>query len=520
MVSSSYPLHHDTGVVFAQQMENAGFNVDLQIYDWPTLVNRRAEPGLWDMFETTHGAMPDPVLYTFMNDNYPGWWTSPEKEELEARFTGTTDPAERQQIWTDIQGLMYEQVPVVKVGDVFTFDIVSPQVERPAGAADDVLAGVLERPQELTRPPRSRPLASRAGPSPTLWSRHRKRHGHLRPEAAARRDPDAFHRLDPGLHVYPSDPGRPGLGDAGRHGGPPRRSRRCGRELGLDRPIWEQYLLWVGRALQGDLGSSIYFQEPVLRVIGEGAETSAFLALFTMILIIAIGIPAGIVSASYHGTRIDQGLSGLTMLFASIPTFWLGLYLIFTVSASASTCCRPRAFPSVLESGDLSNLRYLILPAITLSAPNSALVIRLVRAGMLDVMREDYVRTARAKGIAEHAVILRHVFRNALIGVVATLGFTFVGPGLRGRGHRDRVRAARHRPAGGAVDPAPRLSGHPGHHPRDHPVLHRGQSGGRHRHDLSRSAGQAAVSAVARVPRPRSASARWRGSGSPSWWWC
>jgi peptide/nickel transport system permease protein len=198
------------------------------------------------------------------------------------------------------------------------------------------------------------------------------------------------------------------------------------RELGLDRPIWEQYLLWVGRALQGDLGASIYFQEPVLRVIGEGAETSAFLALFTMALVIAIGIPAGIVSASFHGTRIDQGLSGLTMLFASIPTFWLGLYLIFTVSVGLGLL-PTSGFPSVLESGDLSNLRYLILPAITLAAPNSALVIRLVRAGMLDVMREDYVRTARAKGIAEHAVILRHVFRNALIGVVATLGFTFVG---------------------------------------------------------------------------------------------
>jgi peptide/nickel transport system permease protein len=197
-------------------------------------------------------------------------------------------------------------------------------------------------------------------------------------------------------------------------------------ELGLDRPIWEQYLLWVSRVLQGDFGSSIYFQEPVLRVIGEGAETSAFLALFTMILIIAIGIPAGIVSASFHGTRIDQSLSGLTMLFASIPTFWLGLYLIFTVSVGLDLL-PTSGFPSVLESGDLSNLRYLILPAITLSAPNSALVIRLVRAGMLDVMREDYVRTARAKGIAEHAVILRHVFRNALIGVVATLGFTFVG---------------------------------------------------------------------------------------------
>ena len=224
------------------------------------------------------------------------------------------------------------------------------------------------------------------------------------------------------IHLIPGDPASVMLGDMADA----EDIAALRTELGLDRPIWEQYLLWVSRVLQGDFGSSIYFQEPVLRVIGEGAETSAFLALFTMILIIAIGIPAGIVSASFHGTRIDQGLSGLTMLFASIPTFWLGLYLIFTVSVGLDLL-PTSGFPSVLESGDLSNLRYLILPAITLSAPNSALVIRLVRAGMLDVMREDYVRTARAKGIAEHAVILRHVFRNALIGVVATLGFTFVG---------------------------------------------------------------------------------------------
>ena len=224
------------------------------------------------------------------------------------------------------------------------------------------------------------------------------------------------------IHLIPGDPASVMLGDMADA----EDIAALRTELGLDRPIWEQYLLWVSRVLQGDLGSSIYFQEPVLRVIGEGAETSAFLALFTMILIIAIGIPAGIVSASFHGTRIDQSLSGLTMLFASIPTFWLGLYQIFTVSVGLDLL-PTSGFPSVLESGDLSNLQYLILPAITLSAPNSALVIRLVRAGMLDVMREDYVHTARAKGIAEHAVILRHVFRNALIGVVATLGFTFVG---------------------------------------------------------------------------------------------
>jgi peptide/nickel transport system permease protein len=224
------------------------------------------------------------------------------------------------------------------------------------------------------------------------------------------------------IHLIPGDPASVMLGDMAEA----EEIEALRRELGLDRPIWEQYLVWVSHVVQGDLGTSVYFQEPVLRVIGEGAETSAFLALFTMILVIAIGIPAGIVAASFHGTHVDQTLSGLTMLFASIPTFWLGLYLIFTVAVSLDLL-PTSGFPSVLESGELSNLRYLILPAITLSAPNSALVIRLVRAGMLDVMREDYVRTARAKGIAEHAVILRHVFRNALIGVIATLGFTFVG---------------------------------------------------------------------------------------------
>jgi peptide/nickel transport system permease protein len=224
------------------------------------------------------------------------------------------------------------------------------------------------------------------------------------------------------IHLIPGDPASVMLGDmAGSE-----EIEELRHALGLDRPIWEQYLLWVSRVLQGDLGSSIYFQEPVLRVIGEGAETSAFLALFTMILIITIGIPAGIVSATYHGTRVDQGLSGLTMLAASIPTFWLGLYLIFTVAVGLDLL-PTSGFPSVFETGDLSNFKYLILPAVTLSASNAALVIRLVRAGMLDVMREDYVRTARAKGIAERAVIIRHVFRNALIGVVATLGFTFVG---------------------------------------------------------------------------------------------
>ncbi|MCB2054951.1 MAG: ABC transporter permease [Geminicoccaceae bacterium] len=224
------------------------------------------------------------------------------------------------------------------------------------------------------------------------------------------------------IHLIPGDPASVMLGDMADTA----EIEALRVQMGLDRPIWEQYLTWLGKALQGDLGESIYFQEPVTRVIAEGAETSILLALFTMVLIVLIGIPAGILSAAFHGGKTDQVVSGTAMLFASIPTFWLGLYLIFTVAVGFGWL-PTSGFPSVLESGDLSNLKYLILPAITLSAPNSALVVRLVRAGMLDTMRDDYVRTARAKGLLEHKVILRHVFRNALIGVVATLGFTFVG---------------------------------------------------------------------------------------------
>ena len=100
MLTTSYPEMYDTGSVAVQQMEAAGFNIDLQIYDWPTVVNRRGDTALWDIFVTTHGAVPDPSLFTFLNDNYPGWWTSPEKKELEAKFIGTTDIDERKAIWS------------------------------------------------------------------------------------------------------------------------------------------------------------------------------------------------------------------------------------------------------------------------------------------------------------------------------------------------------------------------------------------------------------------------------------
>jgi peptide/nickel transport system permease protein len=195
-------------------------------------------------------------------------------------------------------------------------------------------------------------------------------------------------------------------------------------ELGLDRPLVVQYVYWAGNALQGDLGRSIFFDEPVTSVIADGAETSILLAVITMVWVILIGVPVGVVAATYRGTWLDQGLSGMAMLLASIPTFWVGLYLILLFAAQLGWL-PSSGYPSIFDEGGLANLRYLILPSLALATPNAALILRLTRASMLDVAKEDYVRTARAKGISPRRVTVRHVLRNALLAVVSAFGFTF-----------------------------------------------------------------------------------------------
>ena len=194
-------------------------------------------------------------------------------------------------------------------------------------------------------------------------------------------------------------------------------------EMGLDESLATQYLRWLQAVTRGDLGDSIFFQTPVLDLIVDGLETSVLLALMTMVWIVVLGLPIGMVAAVRHGSWLDQGLSGVAMFLASIPTFWVGLYLILIFAATLGWL-PSSGYPSIFGEGGLTNLRYLLLPSIALAAPNAALIIRLTRASMLDVVREDYVRTARAKGLHPARVILRHVFRNALLTVVSAVGFT------------------------------------------------------------------------------------------------
>ena len=192
---------------------------------------------------------------------------------------------------------------------------------------------------------------------------------------------------------------------------------------GLDKPLPVQFAYWLGELARGNLGQSIFLQRPVTQALAERAEPTFFLTMFAMAIAMLIGIPCGIAAAVWRNSWIDQIFSGSAMLGASIPSFWLGLILMQMFAVSLGW------FP-VAGYGDpgvpLSNrLHHLVLPAIVLGIVNSALILRFSRASMLDVLGEDYIRTARAKGVSERRVVLHHALRNALIPVVTVLGLTF-----------------------------------------------------------------------------------------------
>jgi peptide/nickel transport system permease protein len=197
---------------------------------------------------------------------------------------------------------------------------------------------------------------------------------------------------------------------------------RVQKVYGLDRSLPEQFGLWVKQLARGNLGESIFLQRPVTQALWERAEPTTLLSLMAVALATLIGVPGGIVSAVFRGKVIDQVFTGFAMLGASVPSFWFGLVLmqIFAVALGwfpVSGYGEPGASLA-------ARLHCLVLPATVLGVLNSALIIRFTRASMLDVLGEDYVRTARAKGLPENTVVLKHALRNALIPIVTVIGLT------------------------------------------------------------------------------------------------
>ncbi len=186
-------------------------------------------------------------------------------------------------------------------------------------------------------------------------------------------------------------------------------------QLHLDEPILAQYGRFVGGALRGDLGTSIRSRRPVTTEIGENLASTAQLAVAAMVVAVALGIPLGMVAALSRSSWLDVASMAAALLGVSMPSFWLGLLLIFVFSLHLAW------FPAT-GGGDL---HHLVLPAITLGMIAAAIIARLTRSSMLEVLGQDYVRTARAKGLGGFSVVVRHALKNALIPIITIFGLQF-----------------------------------------------------------------------------------------------
>lgn len=210
------------------------------------------------------------------------------------------------------------------------------------------------------------------------------------------------------LRLAPSDPITLLLAETAS----PQQIAEARHQLGFDQPIHVQYLIFVARALQGDLGQSLFYKEPALNVIVKALPMTLALGALAFAMSVLFALPIGILSAIKRDTIWDYLGVGLALLGQATPPYWLGIVLILVFSVNLK----------LLPTSGSFGPEYIVLPAITLAAVLMPVVTRLVRSGMLDVLHEDYVRTARAKGLPERVVVYRHALRNMLIPLVTILG--------------------------------------------------------------------------------------------------
>lgn len=191
--------------------------------------------------------------------------------------------------------------------------------------------------------------------------------------------------------------------------------------FGLDQPLPQQYWTWLTSLLQGDLGYSIRTGRPVLVEIAQRLPATLELALAAAAIAVAVGLPLGVVSALHPRSRLDLGVRVAGLIGLSLPSFWLGTLLIVVFSLYLRWMPNTGGYVDLAQD-PLANLQFLIFPAVTLGLALAAATMRMTRSAMLDVLGADYVRTARAKGLAPNVVLRRHALKNALITVVTLLG--------------------------------------------------------------------------------------------------
>lgn len=214
------------------------------------------------------------------------------------------------------------------------------------------------------------------------------------------------------IHLVPGDPVQ--IMYAQSQGTTPEQLEQVRRSLGLDRPLVEQYVMYMTRVLQGDLGYTIRGEQPVLDLLLLRLPNTLLLAGTALAIAVAIGMTCGFIAAYRRGSWIDTGLMTSAILGVSMPHFWLGLILLFLFAVKLQW------FP--VAGNDLENL---VLPAVTLGLTNAAIIARLTRSSMIDVFDQDFVRTARAKGLPRAVVLYKHALRAGLVPIVTMIGLQF-----------------------------------------------------------------------------------------------
>jgi peptide/nickel transport system permease protein len=195
------------------------------------------------------------------------------------------------------------------------------------------------------------------------------------------------------------------------------------RELGIDRPLAVQYVDWIGQIVHGDLGKSYRYDLPTWEIIRPLLPVTAELALLSIVVAILLGVPTGVVSAVRQDTTLDYLLRIVSLAGLSMPSFWLGMVIILSLVAWFGWI-PPMTYVPPTENLRVNAIQFL-LPALAVGYRSSALIMRITRSSVLEVLREDYIRTARAKGQKPRAVVWRHAFRNALLPVVTVIGIEF-----------------------------------------------------------------------------------------------
>jgi peptide/nickel transport system permease protein len=221
------------------------------------------------------------------------------------------------------------------------------------------------------------------------------------------------------IHLVPGDPVEAMLGEAQDETA----KAALRQELGFDQPLYAQYLGWSSRLLRGDLGRSIRTNEPVLEDIGHRIRPSLELAVFAMCISLALSVPLGILSATHRNSPVDSFGTTFALFGICMPNFLIALLLIFVFGVRLHWL-PISSFVDPLDD-PLNGIRSLTLPAITLGLALAAVVTRTLRSSLLETLNEDYIRTARAKGLVEGAVIRSHALKNALIPVITVLGLQF-----------------------------------------------------------------------------------------------